>query len=212
LEIVGILFMVVVVTPMVGLAFAAFYWSRARDRERLATAWQSYARGRGLSFGSPSGQWPNRTPPSVRWAEEGVAYRIEASGAEAEVITRIVARPAVAVFGEIFVTRPDGEAATKAGSEPLGGRLVVRTHPAALAARVFTDDVKRAVLGFDLGSLSLVYRRGEVSLAWAGGEENDARLDEGSAVVRRVVNALAAAYETAATDRPSTRLRIQPQD
>jgi hypothetical protein len=212
LEIVGILFMLVVVTPMVGLAFGGLYWSRARDRERLAGAWQSYARGRGMSFGSPSGEWPNRTPPCVRWTEGGVHYRIEARGAEANVITRVVARPAVAAFGEILVTRPDGEAASTAGSEPLGARLVVRTHPAALAARVFTDDVKRAVLGFDLGSLSLIYRRGEVSLAWAGGEENDARLDEASAVVRRVVSALAAAYEPAAPDRPSTRLRIQPQD
>jgi len=198
LEIVGILFMLVVVTPMVGLAFAGFYWSQARDRDRLAGAWQSYARGRGLSFGAPSGEWPNRTPPIVRWTEAGVAYRIEARGREAEVTTRIVARPAVAVFGEIWVTRPEGEAASKAGSEPLGGRLVVRTHPASLAARVLTEDVKRALLGFDLGSLSLIYRRGEVSLAWAGGEENDARLDEGSAVVRRVVNALARAYEPAA--------------
>jgi hypothetical protein len=202
LEIVGILFSLVVVTPIVGLAFAGFYWSRARDRERLAGVWQAYARGRGLTFAAPSGDWPNRTPPSVRWTEDGVSFRIEARGAEAEVTTRIVARPVVAVFGELFVTRRDGEASQKAGAEPLGGRLVARTHPAALAARVLTDDVKRALLGFDLGSLSLVYRHGEVSLGWAGGEENDARLDEGSAVVRRVLNALAVAY-----DEPP-----QPQD
>jgi hypothetical protein len=194
-EIVGILFMVVVVTPIVGLAFAGFYWSRARDRERLAGVWKSYARGRGLSFGAPSGVWPNRTSPSVRWTEDGVAYRIEARGAEADVTTHIVARPPVAVLGEIFVTRPGGEAASKAGSEPLGVRLVARAHPAALGARVLTEDVKRALQGFDLGSLSLIYRRGEVSLAWAGGEENDARLDEGSALVRRVVSALAVACE-----------------
>ena len=111
--------------------------------------------------------------------------------------THLVARPAIAVFGELFVTRPDGEAARKAGAEPLGGRLVARTHPATLADRVLTDDVKRALLGFDLGSLSLVYRRGEVSLEWAGGEENDARLDEAAAVVRRIVSALAVAYEPA---------------
>jgi hypothetical protein len=194
-EIVGILFMVVVVTPFVGLAFAGLYWSRARDRERLAEVWRSYARGRGLAFGAPSGEWPNRTSPSIRWTEDGVAYRIEARGAETSVGTRVVARPTVAIFGELFVTRPDGEAAPREGAEPLGSRLIVRTHPADLAARVLTDDVKRALLGFDLGSLSLVYRRGEVSLGWAGGEENDARLDEASAVVRRVIRALAVAYD-----------------
>jgi hypothetical protein len=194
-EIVGILFMVVVVTPFVGLAFAGLYWSRARERERLAAAWASYARGRGLTFGAPSGEWPNRTPPRIGWTEDGVVYRIEARGAEKNISTCVVARPAVAVFGELFVTRPDGEAALREGAEPLGSRLLVRTHPAGFGARVLTVDVKRALLGFDLGSLSLVYRRGEVSLGWAGGEENDARLDEASAVVRRVINALALAYD-----------------
>jgi hypothetical protein len=195
LEIVGILFMLAVVTPVVGLAFAGFYWSRAREREQLALAWRSYAGGRGLAFAPPTGEWPNRTPPAILWTEADVAFRIEARGTEAEVMTCVIARPAIATFGEIFVTRPNGEASQKSGSEPLGTRLVVRTHPAALARRVLTDEVKRALLGFDLGSLSLVYRRGEVSLGWAGGEANDARLDEASAVVRRVVNALAAAYE-----------------
>ncbi len=202
MEIIGILFALVVVTPFVGLGFVGYYWSGARSRERLAGVWESYARARGIVFGAPSGEWPNRTPPSIRWTEEGVAYRIEARGREAAVTTHIVARPEVAVFGEVFVTRPDGEAAAKAGAEPLGGRLVVRTHPAGLAGRVLTDDVKRALLGFDLGSLSLIYRRGEVSLGWAGGEENDARLDEGSALVRRVVNALAKANETLEVEAP----------
>ena len=194
--------MLVVVTPFVGLAYAGYYWSGARSRERLADAWQSYARGRGLAFGAPSGEWPNRTSPSIRWTEDGVAYRIEARGREAGLSTHVIARPEVAVFGELFVTRPDGEAAQKAGSEPLGGRLVVRTHPAGLAGRVLTDDVKRALLGFDLGSLSLVYRRGEVTLGWAGGEENDARLDEASALVRRVVGALGLAYGAVASEAP----------
>lgn len=195
MEIVGILFMVVVVTPFVGLAFAGFYWSKARDRERVADVWRGYARRRGLAFGGPSGEWPNRTSPIIRWTEDGVAYRLETRGAEANVTTCIVARPAVAVFGELFITRPGGEAALKDGAEPLGSRLVVRAHPAALAARVLTDEVKRTLLGFDLGSLSLIYRRGEVSLGWAGGEENDARLDEASAVVRRIVSALVVAYD-----------------
>ena len=198
MEIVGILFMIVVVTPIVGLAFAGFYWSRARDRERLADVWRSYARARGHAFEAPTGEWPNRTTPAVSWSEQGVAYRIEARGAEASVTTFVIARPAVAIFGELFVTRPDGEASRKAGAEPLGARLVVSTHPAGFAGRVLAGEVKRALLGFDLGSLSLVYRRGEVSLSWAGGEENDARLDEARVVVRLVVNALAVAYEPAA--------------
>jgi hypothetical protein len=196
LEIVGILFMIVVVTPIVGLTFAGFYWSRARDRERLAGVWRSYARGRGHAFEAPTGEWPNRTAPAIWWTEEGVAYRIEARGAEASITTCVIARPSVAAFGELFVTRPD-EGSRSASTEPLGARLVVRTHPAGFARRVLTEEVKRALLGFDLGSLSLVYRRGEVSLGWSGGEENDARLDEASAVVRRVVNALAVAYEPA---------------
>ncbi len=208
MEIVGILFMVVVVTPFVGLAFAGLYWSRSRDRERLAGVWRSYARRRGFTFGAPSGEWPNRTLPSILWTEDDVAYRIEARGAEASLATRIVARPSVAIFGELFVTRPDGEAALKAGAEPFGSRLVVRTHPAGFAHRVLTEDVRRALLGFDLGSLSLIYRRGEVSLGWAGGEENDARLDEASAVVRRVVSSLAMAYGPGDPAAPSVdRLR-----
>ena len=194
--------MIGVVTPLVMLGFVGIYWSRTRERERLSEAWAAYARRRGRTFGAPSGEWPNRTPPSIHWVEGGVehgaAYRIEARGVETTVTTRVVARPTVAVFGELFVTRPDGEAALKPGAEPLLGRLVVRAHPAGFAARVLTGEVKRALLGFD--PLSLVYRGGEVSLGWAGGEENDARLDEASAVVRSVLGALAVAYDEAGAD------------
>jgi hypothetical protein len=201
LEIIGIFLMIGVVTPVVMLGFVAFYWARTRERERLAVAWQAYARRRGLTFAAPSGEWPNRTPPSVQWVEGDAAYRIEARGAETTVSTRVVGRPSVAVFGELFVTRADGEAASRAGAQPLFGRLVVRAHPAGFANRVLTGEVMRAVLGFD--PLSLVYRGGEVSLGWAGGEENDARLDEASSVVRRVLDALAVAYETAGSNVPS---------
>jgi hypothetical protein len=198
LEVIGTFLMIGVVTPLVMLGFVGVYWGRTRARERLSDAWAAYARRRGLTFGAPSGEWPNRTPPSIQWVEDGAAYRIEARGAETTVTTRVVARPTVAVFGELFVTRPDGEAALKAGAEPLLGRLIVRAHPAGFAARVLTGEVKRALLGFD--PLSLVYRGGEVSLGWAGGEKNDARLDEASSVVRRVLGALAVAYDEEGSD------------
>jgi hypothetical protein len=66
--------------------------------------------------------------------------------------------------------------------------------------------VKRALLAFD--PLSLVYRGGEVSLGWTGGEENDARLDEASSVVRRVLGALAVAYDEGCADPPPDALNL----
>jgi hypothetical protein len=205
LEILGIIFAAVFVTPIVVIGFVGFYWSRGRDRERLSGVWQTYARRRGLVFGAPSGDWPNRTPPRIEWIEHGVAYRIEAQGAETTVSTCIVARPAIAVFGELVVTRPNGNVTHRADVDPLDAGLVVKDQPAGFAGRVLTDGVKRALLGF--GSMSLEYRRGEVSLGWAGGEENEARLDEAGAVVRRVLTALAAAYEPGEADAALTLAR-----
>jgi hypothetical protein len=183
-------FAIVLVVVLGG--FAVVWWSAAHDSGRLEHAWQVYARRRGMTFSAPSGEWPNRTVPLVSWVEDdGARYRIEARGREARVRTCVVARPAVAALGEIVVTRPGGEPGIEGAFEPLNARLVVRARPATFAKRVLTDDVKRALLGFDLGgSLSLSYRRGDVSLGWSGGEENDARLDEARNLVRRVVRAL----------------------
>jgi hypothetical protein len=196
-EIIGILFSLLFVSPIVVFGFVGFYWSRGRDGERLAGAWRAYARRRGHAFGEPVGDWPNRTRPNIRWTEGDVDYCIETRGRESIVGTRIVARPEVAILGELFVTRPDGRSAPDPAAEPMGPGLVVRAKPAGLAVSVLTDAVKRALLGFDPGS-SLTYDRGEVSLGWAGGEENDARLEEASALVRRVVQALAATSAIAA--------------
>jgi len=173
LEIAGLLISLVVVTPIVSLAFFGAYWRREKQGERLEVLWQAYARRRGHTFDAPSGVWPNRTPPVIRWEEDGGAYRIEARGAEA-MATHVVARPALALAGELHVTR---------------GGEVVRAEPADIADRVLTPQVKRVLLGF--GPESFSCRQGEISVKWAGGEENDARLDEASALVRHVVKALA---------------------
>jgi hypothetical protein len=198
LEILALAFSFGVVTPIATIGFIVFYWSRVRGDDRIIDAWRGYARRRRVTFGEPVGTWPNRTSPTVRWNEGGTAYRIEGQGKEKITRTCVVARPAVAVLGEFSVTLPDGEAAARDGAKPFG-HLVVWSRPADLADRVLTAPVKRALLGFD--ATSLFYRDGEVSLRWPGGEENDARLDEASAVVRRVLAALDAAHHDAAPDR-----------
>jgi hypothetical protein len=177
------------VTPAVVMCFIGFYWNRSLGDDRVARAWQAYARRRRFTFRAPEGTWPNRTQPALHWTEDGITFRIEARGSEKITKTRVIARPAVAVLGELLVTRANGEAAGKDGAVPLDEKFIVWAQPAALADRVLTRDVKRALLGFDPAALSC--RRGEVTITWPGGEENDARLDEASAVVRRILKALA---------------------
>jgi hypothetical protein len=175
-------------SPFIVLCFMAFYWSRSRSKERVEIVWQAYARRHRLTYLAPSGHWPNRTAPRIEWHEGGHAFRIEARGEETFSSTRLVVRPAVAVLGELLVTEPSGEAARREGSTPLAPRFVMWAQPAAFAERVLTSDVKRLLLGF--GPTALTYRRGEVMLGWAGGEENESRIDEARAVVRRVMDAL----------------------
>jgi hypothetical protein len=193
-EVLSLIFMLGIVTPIATLGFVVFYWSRARGDDRLTDAWRGYARRRGRVFRAPEGTWPNRTSPSVHWTESGATYRVEGQGAENIVRTCVVARPVVAVLGELLVGPRGGEADVRPGARPLAHH-VVWCHPADLADRVLTADVKRALLGFN--ALSLFYRSGEVSLRWAGAEANDARLDEASAVVRRVLAALATTHGSA---------------
>jgi hypothetical protein len=193
-EVLGFVFSIVVVTPIVIVAFVFTYWSRSRHHDRLTEAWRAYAGRRGRAFEPPTGSWPNRTSPAIQWSENGAAFRIEGQGAESIARTCVAARPEVAVLGEVYVTPPDGAAAGREGARPLA-RLVVWSHPADLADRVLTAEVKRALLGFD--PTSLIYRGGEVFLRWPGGEQNDARLDEATAVVRRVLAALAEATSAA---------------
>jgi hypothetical protein len=177
------------VTPFVVLCFVGFYWNRERGAERVAQVWEAYARQRRFTFLAPSGYWPNRTPPRIEWSEDGHAFRIEARGVETIASTRVVGRPAVPILGELLVTPSSGEAARRPGAMPLDGRLFMWAQPEGFADRLLTNEVKRALLGFV--PISLLYRRGEVSLGWAGGEENDARLDEARAVVRRILDAMA---------------------
>jgi hypothetical protein len=174
--------------------FAAAWWGTAYGRGLLEEAWSAYARRRGVEYQPASGEWPNRSVPVLRWTDDdGARFRIEARGREGKVRTYVVARPTVAVFGEVLVARPGALDAT---ARSLNGRLVVRARPQDLEARMLTDDVKRALFGFDLGGfLSLSYARGDVVLGWEGGERNDARLDEALDVVRRVVRALGASHD-----------------
>ena len=81
----------------------------------------------------------------------------------------------------------------------IDARFHVRARPAGFASRVFTADVRRALLGFAHGrGVTLAYVRGDISLSWPGGDANDARLDEACDVVRAVVHAMARAYDAAA--------------
>ncbi|HEX3771255.1 MAG TPA: hypothetical protein VHV30_10340 [Polyangiaceae bacterium] len=176
------------ITPFIVLCFCAFYWGRSRSKERVELAWQTYARRHRLTYLPSAGNWPHRSAPRIEWSEDGHAFRLEASGEETFSTTRLVARPAVAVLGELLVTGPAGEAARREGATPLDPRFIVWAQPTAFAERVLTTEVKRVLLGF--GPKAFSYRRGEVTLGWAGGEENDARLDEARAVVRRVVAAM----------------------
>jgi hypothetical protein len=179
--------------PLALLGLVASWLLTASDRTRVEVLWERYARRRGLTFVPAAGQWPNRTAPGVRWLEGDARYTIEARGDEALVSTRVVARPSVAVFGS-FVLRPAApkdRSARVTGDPMIDARFDVASRPEALAARLLTPEVKRALVGFDVGSSgSLTYERGDVKLVWSGGEENDARLDEAREVVRRVVRAL----------------------
>lgn len=193
MEAIALLFSLVVVAPIVSLVFLAVYWRGTVGHDRLSRAWEAYARRRGHAFEAPTGDWPNRTFPSVVWSEEGAAYRIAARGAEGPSSTRVAARPAIAIVGELKVARASGDAARTDGARPFAAGLVVWDQPQGFADCVLTPEVTRAFLGFDAKALS--YQRGEVWLEWQGGEENDARLDEASAVVRRVLGALAASRQ-----------------
>jgi hypothetical protein len=90
-------FALVLATVLCGFALA--WWSTAYDRGRLEDAWAE---------------------------DDGARYRIEARGREAGIRTYVIARPTVAVFGELLIGRPG---ALDSKARALGPRLVVRARP-----------------------------------------------------------------------------------
>jgi len=190
---VPILVLVGFVGPLFLVGFVVYWWATHVGRNRIADIWAAYARRRGFEFVPAEGEWPNRSAPAVRWREGQAEYRIEARGTEAFVSTAVVAELAKPMDGELVLRRAT---AADAGSERTGdplldARYAIRAEPRDLAPRLLTEDVKRALVGFDVGAGgSLAYQRGQVKLSWSGAEENDARLDEARGVVRRVLQAL----------------------
>lgn len=194
---VPIILFIGVIGPLVFAALVVSWWLTSLKRDRVESAWAVYAARRGMAFVPAAGEWPNRTAPLVHWSEGRAQYRIEARGAEDFVLTGVVARPSVAVFGKLTVRPPGPRSARVAltGDPLIDTRFEVLAQPRELAPQVLTVAVTRALLGFDFGSRgSLSYERGDVKLWWAGGEENGARLDEARGVVRQVVQALDALH------------------
>ena len=156
----------IVMTPAVIAGFALFWVVNARDREELASRWREYAARRGLDFVEAQGDWPNRTAPAIEWKDADATVQITAVGREARVRTRLVVRPRGALLGTLAVSIDGGGA----------GAIAVRARPEGLAPRIFSERVRRAILGFrQRDRVTLVYRRGRVIVEWPGGEQNDAR-------------------------------------
>jgi hypothetical protein len=183
--------------PMFLVGFLLYWRITHLDRHRLEEIWAAYARRRGLAFVPAEGEWPNRGAPRIEWRESDARYRIEARGAESFAWTGVVASLAVEATGVLTFRRAGPkDAGAQTGDPLLDARYTVHAEPADLVRRVLTADVKRALLGFDVGARgTLTYQHGDVRLFWAGAEENDARLDEARDVVRRVVRAFEATVE-----------------
>ena len=183
-----------VISPLVLAGLIGVWWLIALGRDRVATGWKRYAASRGLAFVEPTGEWPNRTPPAISWADAKGRYRVEALGAEAFAYTQVVGRPEVAVLGTFSLASGAGGSSHITGDALIDSRFSVDAEPADLATRLLNDEVKRGLVAFGIGRAgSLTYERGDVTLRWAGAEENESRLDEARALARGVVRALAVA-------------------
>jgi hypothetical protein len=186
-----VIFVAAMIAPLALACLIAFWWFTASSRRGLEVLWKGYAERRRRTFIPPTGEWPNRTPPAVGWWDEDVEYSIEARGDETLYATEVAARPTVAVCGA-FVLRPQlGGGGAPVGDVLIDSRFAVESRPAGLAKEILTEDIVRALVGFDVGRAgSLRYDRGGVRLVWPGAEQSDARLDEACSVVRKVVGAL----------------------
>lgn len=181
----GLLF--VALTPLVVLAFVVS-WILTHDRRgEVEGIWERYAASRGLELVPASGEWPNRTNPSIVWETDGLVFRLGLRGREKHVATRIEVRPRGTVLGTAVIS-------------PCGGETFrMFEKPEGTAHRVFDDAAKKALLAFWQGDdVSVTYRRGLLTIAWSGGETSDARLDEARKVAERVATSVEDSFERAA--------------
>ena len=174
----------VLLAPCVVLGFIAFWWLTDNERRSLEDEWRAFAEKRGRDYEPAEGDWPNRTSPAVEWEADGVRFRLESRGKEADVVTRIVAWPDVKVLGVVQVKVDDGR---------------IEFARVRVAQRLLTREVRRRLLGFSQGQpIVFSFRRGRLLIEWAGREMNDARIDEAERVLAVAVDALREAFVAAA--------------
>lgn len=181
----GLLF--VALTPLVVLAFVVTWIMTHDRRSEVEEIWERYATSRALRFVAAEGEWPNRTNPSILWETDGLLFRLVLRGREAHVATRIEVRPRGTILGTAVISPSDG--------------VTFRTFekPEGTARRLFGDEARKALLAFWQGDdVSVTYRRGLLVVAWAGGETNDARLDEARQVAARIASSVEDGFERAA--------------
>ncbi len=185
----------VTITPLVVAGFVLFWIVNAGDHEDLARTWRAFAKARGVDLVPPEGEWPNRTAPTIAWAEDTAELRITTVGREASVRTRLTVRPRGTLLGTLAMQLPEH------GTTP--AKLTER--PARFGDRILTERVMRLLLGFrQHDRLVVTYRRGRVVVEWPGGERNDARLAEAmrlGAEIARTIDDEFRATETRASAR-----------
>lgn len=174
----------VLLTPCVVVGFIVFWWMTNNERRVLEDEWRAFAERRGRDYEPAEGEWPNRTSPAVTWESDGVRYRLESRGKEADVLTRLVAWPDVKVLGVVKVKVDAGR---------------IEFARVRVAQRLLTHEVRRRLLGFSQGQpIAFTFRRGRLLIEWSGREMNDARIDEAERVLAVSVSALRDAFVNAA--------------
>jgi hypothetical protein len=173
-----------ILAPLVTLGFAAFWLLTNHERIVLEDEWRAFAERRERDYEPAEGEWPNRTSPAIAWTTDGVRFRLESRGKEADVLTRLLAWPDVKILGVVKVKVDDGR---------------ISWSRVRVAQRLFTHEVRRRLLGFSQGQpIAFSYRKGRLLVEWAGRETNDARIDEAEQVLAVAVRALREAFIAAA--------------
>jgi hypothetical protein len=213
-------FMAFLALPAVIAGFWLRYRMASAEKARFEGIWERHARSRSREFSPSSGVWPNIDSARVTWQEEHGAFVIESVLREGEVCTRVSVRPRELLLGQILVSTEDGNR-TLAVAEPLAGEgeqtdrtftsaYFVRERPAGFARRMLTEDVRKRLLAFRMGGYAaLRYRKGHVSLVWRGGEENPARLDEATELLRRASAAVSSAFHEGGKHASAPRLDVR---